>query len=172
MYERFTDRTRKVMMLAHRDALRRRATAIDTEHILLGLLEEGQGVAAHVLSGLGVDWESVAAALAARGQPYPPPPATDAPEEWPLSAWQLTAKAVRRFFGSRADKLPRTAESNRLIECAIQDVRALGHNYVGTEHLLLGLLRQPNTLAAQLLVERGVTLDGVRREVLELLGQA
>jgi len=172
VYERFTDRARKVMMLAHQDALRRHATAIDTEHILLGLLEEGQGVAAHVLSGLGVDWESVAAALAARGLPYPPPPASDAPEERPLSAWQWTAKAVRRFLGSRADKLPRTAESNRLIECAMQEARALGHNYVGTEHLLLGLLHQPNTLAAQLLVEQGLTLDGVRREVLGLLGHA
>jgi ATP-dependent Clp protease ATP-binding subunit ClpC len=173
VYERFTDRARKVMMLAHQDALRRRATAIDTEHILLGLLEEGQGVAAHVLSGLGVDWESLAAALAARGLPYPPPPASDAPEERPLSAWQLTSsRLVRQFFGSRADKLPRTAESNRLIECAVQEARALGHNYVGTEHLLLGLLHQPNTLAAQLLVEQGLTLDGVRREVLELLGHA
>jgi ATP-dependent Clp protease ATP-binding subunit ClpC len=172
VYERFTDRARKVMMLAHRDALRRRATAIDTEHILLGLLEEGQGVAAHVLRGLGVDWESVAAALAARGQPDPPPPTSDAPGEWPFSAWQLPAKAVRRFFGSRADKLSRTAESSRLIECAMQEARALGHNFVGTEHLLLGLLHQPNTLAAQLLVEQGVTLDGVRREVLGLIGRA
>lgn len=181
MYEQFTDRARKVMQLAHRDALRRHATAIDTEHILLGLLEEGQGVAAHVLSGLGVDWESVAAALAARGQPYPPPPppTSDALGERPLSAWQWTAKAVRRFFGSRADKLPRTAdklprtaESNRLIECAMQEARALGHNYVGTEHLLLGMHHQPNTLAAQLVVEQGLTLDGARREVLDVLGQA
>lgn len=104
-------------MLAHQDALRRRATAIDTEHILLGLLEEGQGVAAHVLGSVGVDWEFMAAKFAARGQPYPPPPpASDAPEEWPLSAWQLTSRVVRQFFaGSRSDKLPRSAESTRLL---------------------------------------------------------
>ncbi|HXT60336.1 MAG TPA: Clp protease N-terminal domain-containing protein [Pirellulales bacterium] len=176
MYERFTDRARKVMALANQDALRRNVPAVDTEHILLGLLEEARGVGAHVLRDLGVDWESLSAAVTACGKPHPPAaaPAASLPyAERPRSVWQATRGAFRRFLAAqRGLRLPQSSASRRLIEHAMEEARALGHRYVGTEHLLLGLLRQPECIAGQLLIEQGLTLSDARREVLELLGHA
>ncbi|HEV7223945.1 MAG TPA: Clp protease N-terminal domain-containing protein [Pirellulales bacterium] len=176
MYERFTDRARKVMALAHQDALRRHAPAVDAAHILLGLLEEGSGVAAHVLRGLGVDWETCSAAFTARNKPHPSPAASTAsqpPAAPPRSFWRATGDALRRFLAAqRGPRLPQTSASRRLIERAMEESRALGHKYIGTEHLLLGLVRQSDCTAAELLTEQGVQLEGVRRGVLELLGHA
>jgi ATP-dependent Clp protease ATP-binding subunit ClpC len=170
VYERFTDRARKVMQLAHRQATCRYSPELASEHILLGLFEEGSGVAANVLRRLDVDWPKLWAAASGCCK-LNPPPANIAPAERPRTGWNATINSFWQLLsGRKRARLPLAAESSRLIECAMQEARALGHNYVGTEHLLLGLLHQPNTLAAQLLVEQGVTLDGVRREVLGLIG--
>ncbi|HUY90670.1 MAG TPA: Clp protease N-terminal domain-containing protein [Pirellulales bacterium] len=176
MYERFTDRARKVVALANQDAVRRRAAAVDTEHILLGLLEERKGVAGNVLHYLGIDWESLSAAITSRKKSCPPAkalPESPPPVELPRSFWQATRSAYLRFLAVQfGPRLPLTTASRRLIEHALEEARELGHNYVGTEHLLLGLLRQPDCTAAELLTEQGLVLEDVRREVLELLGCA
>lgn len=173
MYERFTDRARKVMQLAYRQATCRYAPELGSEHILLGLFEEGSGVAANVLRRLGGDSQKLWEVASARCKLHPPPPTHVAPSERTRSGWQASANAFWQFLTGRRNRgLPQNVEAKRVIEHAMEEARALGHNYVGTEHLLLGLLRQPNSTAAQVLVESGLTLEGVRREVLELLGQA
>ena len=169
MYERFTDRARKVMQLAHRQATCRYAPELGSEHILLGLFEEGSGVAANVLRRLDVDWPKLWAAASACCKLHPPP-ANVAPADRPPTGWKATA--FWRFLTGRGRRgLPLNVEARQVIELTMQEARALGHNYVGTEHLLLGILRQPNSAAAHLLVENGLALDDVRREVVELLGQ-
>ena len=176
MYERFTDRARKVMSLAIQNAASRHAPAVETEHILLGLLEEGSGVGANVLRNMEVDCSLLSAAAARRCTSYPPPATTSTvnqpSEELPQSFWQATRSAFLRFFAVRGPRLPLTAATRRLVEHAMQEARTLGHNYIGTEHLLLGLLSEPDCTGAQLLTDQGLTLEDVRREVLELLGHA
>jgi ATP-dependent Clp protease ATP-binding subunit ClpA len=146
MFERFTDRARKVMTLANKNARRFDHEYIGTEHILLGLVEEGEGVAANVLKNMDVDLRKVR---------------------------QEVEKIVQYGSGDLTEygKLPQTPRSKKVIEYAIQEARDLGHNYVGSEHLLLGLLRECDGVAAQVLMNLGLTLDGVRQEVLNILGQ-
>ena len=144
MYERFTDRARLVMQYAHQEAQRFNHEYIGTEHILLGLVKEGAGVAASVLMNLGVD----------------------------LTGIRLE---VEKLVQSGADmvtlaKLPQTPRARMVIECAIDESRSLGHDFVGTEHLLLGLMRVEEAVAAQVLANLGIGLDDVRREVLQLVG--
>jgi four helix bundle protein len=144
MHERFTDRARKVMALANQEAQRFNHEYIGTEHILLGLVKEGSGVGATVLKNLGVDIKKLR---------------------------QAVEKLVRRgpnMIGM--GKLPQTPRAKRVIEYAIEEARALHHNYVGTEHILLGLLRESDGIAAQTLRNSGLKLEDVRREVLNLLG--
>ena len=144
MFERFTDRARKVMALANQEAQRFNHEYIGTEHILLGLVKEGSGVGANVLKNLDVDLRKV-------------------------------RLEVEKLVRSGPDmvtmgKLPQTPRAKKVIEYAIEEARNLNHNYVGTEHLLLGLLREHEGVAAQVLMNLGLKLDEVREEVLNLLG--
>ncbi len=144
MFERFTDRARKVMALANQEAQRFNHEYIGTEHILLGLVKEGSGVGANVLKNLGVDLRKVRIEV----------------EKLVKSGPEMVTMG----------KLPQTPRAKRVIEYAIEEARNLNHNYVGTEHLLLGLLREQDGVAAQVLMNLGLKLDDVREEVLNLLG--
>ena len=144
MYERFTDRARKVMQLANQEAQRFNHEYVGTEHVLLGLVKEGSGVAANVLKNLEVDLRKIRV-------------------------------EVEKIVQSGPDmvtmgKLPQTPRAKKVIEYAIEEARNLNHNYVGTEHLLLGLLREQEGVAAQVLVALNLKLEEVREEVLNLLG--
>ena len=144
MYERFTDRARKVMQLANQEAQRFNHEYIGTEHILLGLVKEGSGVAANVLKNLDVDLRKI-------------------------------RMEVEKIVQTGPDmvtmgKLPHTPRAKKVIEYAMEEARNLNHNYVGTEHLLLGLLREQEGVAAQVLLNLGLKLEEVREEVLNLLG--
>ena len=144
MFERFTDRARKVMALANQEAQRFNHEYVGTEHILLGLVKEGQGVAANVLHNLQVDLKKI----------------------------RLEVEKIVKSGPNMVTmgKLPQTPRAKKVIEFAIEEARNLGHNYVGTEHLLLGLLREHDGVAAQVLMNLGLKLDDVRAEVLNILG--
>jgi hypothetical protein len=146
MFERFTDRARKVMQLANKEAQRLNHEYIGTEHILLGLVKEGAGVAARVLKDLEIDLHKI-------------------------------RLEVERVVQSGPDmvtmgKLPQTPRAKKVIEYSIEEARNLNHNYVGTEHLLLGLLREQEGVAAQVLTNLGLKLEDVREEVLEFVARA
>ncbi|MFG0327173.1 MAG: ATP-dependent Clp protease ATP-binding subunit [Phycisphaerales bacterium JB037] len=144
MFERFTDRARKVMALANQEAQRFNHEYIGTEHILLGLVKEGSGVGANVLKNLDVDLRKVR-----------------------LEVEKLVKAGPEMVT---MGKLPQTPRAKKVIEYAIEEARNLNHNYVGTEHLLLGLLREQDGVAAQVLMNLGLKLEEVREEVLNLLG--
>ncbi len=144
MFERFTDRARKVMALANQEAQRFNHEYIGTEHVLLGLVKEGSGVGANVLKNLGVDLRKVRLEV----------------EKLVKSGPEMVTMG----------KLPQTPRAKKVIEYAIEEARNLNHNYVGTEHLLLGLLREQDGVAAQVLMNLGLKLEEVREEVLNLLG--
>jgi len=144
MHERFTDRARKVMQLADQEAQRFNHEYIGTEHVLLGLVKEGEGVAANVLKNLDVDLRKVRREVEMIVQAGPDPVSS----------------------GER----PRTPRAKKVLEWAAQEARAPGHEYVGTEHLLLGLVAVEEGIAAQVLKNLGLELGGVREEVLNLLG--
>jgi ATP-dependent Clp protease ATP-binding subunit ClpC len=144
MYERFTDRARKVMHLANEEARRFNHEYIGTEHILLGLIKEGSGVAANVLKNLDIDLRKIRLEVEKIVQPGP----------------DMVSMG----------KLPQTPRAKKVIEYSIEEARDLNHNYVGTEHLLLGLLREQEAVAAQVLMNLGLELEEVREEVLNLLG--
>ncbi|MEP0844170.1 MAG: ATP-dependent Clp protease ATP-binding subunit [Phycisphaerae bacterium] len=146
MFERFTDRARKVMALANQEAQRFNHEYIGTEHILLGLVKEGSGVGANVLKNLDVDLRKVR-----------------------LEVEKLVKRGPDMVT---MGKLPQTPRAKKVIEYAIEEARNLNHNYVGTEHLLLGLLREQDGVAAQVLMNLGLKLEDVREEVLNLLGAA
>ncbi|MFO0817580.1 MAG: ATP-dependent Clp protease ATP-binding subunit [Pirellulales bacterium] len=144
MYERFTDRARKVMQLANQEAQRFNHEYIGTEHILLGLVKEGSGVAANVLKNLDVDLRKIR-----------------------LEVEKLVQSGPEMVTMGR---LPQTPRAKKVIEYSMEEARNLNHNYVGTEHILLGLLREQEGVAAQVLMNLGLKLDEVREEVLNLLG--
>jgi ATP-dependent Clp protease ATP-binding subunit ClpC len=144
MYERFTDRARKVMQLANQEAQRFNHEYIGTEHILLGLVKEGSGVAANVLKNLDVDLRKIRLEV----------------EKLVQSGPEMVTMG----------KLPQTPRAKKVIEYSMEEARNLNHNYVGTEHILLGLLREQEGVAAQVLMNLGLKLDDVREEVLNLLG--
>ncbi|MCO6438718.1 MAG: ATP-dependent Clp protease ATP-binding subunit [Phycisphaerae bacterium] len=144
MFERFTDRARKVMALANQEAQRFNHEYIGTEHILLGLVKEGSGVGANVLKNLDVDLRKVR-----------------------LEVEKLVKSGPETVT---MGKLPQTPRAKKVIEYAIEEARNLNHNYVGTEHLLLGLLRETDGVAAQVLMNLNLRLEDVREEVLNLLG--
>ncbi|HUS46809.1 MAG TPA: ATP-dependent Clp protease ATP-binding subunit, partial [Phycisphaerae bacterium] len=144
MFERFTERARRVMALANQEAQRFNHEYIGTEHILLGLVKEGSGVGPNVLKNLGVDLHKVRMEVEKLVKPGPD---------------MVTM-----------GKLPQTPRAKKVLEYAIEEARNLSHNYVGTEHLLLGLLREHDGVAAQVLMNLGLKLEEVRDEVLHLLG--
>jgi len=144
MFERFTDRARKVMALANQEAQRFNHEYIGTEHVLLGLVKEGSGVGANVLKNLGVDLAKIRMEVEKQVKTGPD---------------MVTM-----------GKLPQTPRAKKVIEYAIEEARNLNHNYVGTEHILLGLLREQEGVAAQVLLNLGMQLEDIRDEVLHLLG--
>ena len=132
----FTDRLRRVGQVAREEAGRLHHEYVGTEHLLLGLIREGQGVAATVLTNLGVELAQIQ---------------------------QMIEETVKEGKASAADgpELPYTSRAKRVVELAMMEARELNHSYVGTEHLLLGLLREEKGIAAQVLVHSGVTLGRV-----------
>ncbi len=140
----FTDRVRKVLQMAREEAARLRNDHVGTEHILLAIVREGEGVAAAVLTNLNVDLEQVQ---------------------------QRVEGAVKRGTnGATGPDLPYTSRAKKVLELAMSEARELNHAYVGTEHLFLGLIREEKGIAAQVLVQLGVTLDGARVETARLVG--
>lgn len=144
MFERFTDRARKVMAIANQEAQRDDREFVDTEHILLGLAKEGYGVAANVLKNLGIDLRKIR-----------------------VESERLTPAGKSE---ATMNKLPQTPHAKKVIEYAIEEAKRLGHNYVGTEHLLLGLVRCEDGVASKVLAACGVTVERMRFEVEWLLG--
>jgi len=143
MHERFTDRARKAMKLANREAQRFNHEYIGTEHILLGLIKEGSGVASNVLKNRDMDLRKIRE----------------------VEKIVHNGPGGARFFLWRR---PQTPRAKKAIEYAVEEARLLQHNYVGTEHLLLGLLREREGVAAQVLIDLGLSLDDVRGEILRL----
>ena len=141
----FTDRVRKVLQMAREEAARLHHEYVGTEHILLGLIREGEGVAAAVLQNLNVDLDEIAQRI------------------------EETVKKGKAAAATGPD-LPYTSRAKKVLELAMAEARELNHSYVGTEHLLLGLLREEKGIAAQVLTDAGVSLEASRAETLRLLG--
>ena len=140
----FTDRVRKVLQMAREEAARLQHEYVGTEHILLGLLHEGEGVAAAALTNLNVDFEEVAA-----------------------NVYDTVKKGTNEV---RSLDLPYTSRAKKVLELSMSEARELNHSYVGTEHLLLGVLREKNGIGADALRRAGVTGEMLRAEVVRLLG--
>lgn len=143
MFERFTERARRVVYLSQQEAARLQHNVVGTEHLLLGLIAEGEGVAAKALESLGIGLERV-------------------------------QSEIERIIGTGESKppaeIPFTPRAKRVLELALDEGRQMGHNYIGTEHILLGLIREGEGIAAQVLKNLGADLDKVRKQVLQLLG--
>ncbi|MFH0828081.1 MAG: ATP-dependent Clp protease ATP-binding subunit, partial [Candidatus Omnitrophota bacterium] len=144
MFNRFTERARKVIILAKEEAKRFNHDYIGTEHILLGLVREGEGVAATVLEKMGVSLENIRIEIEKLVQPGP----------------------ATQIIGD----LPFTPRAKKALELAAEEARSLGHNYIGTEHLLLGLIREEEGVASQVLLNLNLDLSTVRNKVMEVLG--
>jgi ATP-dependent Clp protease ATP-binding subunit ClpC len=145
MFERFTDRARRVVVHAQEEARLLNHNYLGTEHLLLGLVSEGQGVAAKALESLGISLDGVRAqvqAIIGQGQSAP------------------------------TGHIPFTPRAKRVLELSLREAKQLGHNYIGTEHILLGLIREREGVAAQVLVTLGGDLSRVRRQVIQLLSGA
>ena len=145
-FNRFTERARKVILLAKEEAYRFNHDYIGTEHMLLGLIKEGEGVASAVLTSLGLD-----------------------PEGIRVEVEKLVQPGEMKIDGT---DIPFTPKAKKVIELAMDEARNLGHNYIGTEHLLLGLIREGDGVASQVLINMGLDLKIVRDEVLNLLGSS
>ncbi|OGW80735.1 MAG: ATP-dependent Clp protease ATP-binding subunit ClpC, partial [Omnitrophica bacterium RIFCSPHIGHO2_02_FULL_51_18] len=144
MFNKFTERARKVILLAKQEAKRFNHDYIGTEHILLGLLREGEGVAAAVLQSLGMNLNNIR-----------------------LEVEKLVQLGPTTVVSG---DLPFTPKAKKVMEIAMEEARNLGHNYIGTEHLLLGLIREGEGVASQVFMNMGLDLEKVREEVIKLLG--
>ena len=142
MFERFTDRARRVVVLAQEEARLLNHSYIGTEHILLGLIHEGEGVAAKALESLGISLEAV------RNQ---------------------VEEIIGQGGSSPSGHIPFTPRAKKVLELSLREALQLGHNYIGTEHILLGLIREGEGVAAQVLVKLGADLSRVRQQVIQLL---
>jgi ATP-dependent Clp protease ATP-binding subunit ClpC len=142
VFERFTDRARRVVVLAQEEARLLEHSYIGTEHILLGLIHEGEGVAANALESLGIPLEGVRKQIEAR---------------------------VGRGHEAATGHVPFTPRAKKVLELSLREALQLGHNYIGTEHLLLGVIREGEGVGAQVLQAMGADLDRIRRQVIELL---
>ena len=146
LWERFTERARKVLQVAAQEAQRFSHDSIGAEHILLGIIKEGSGVAASVLRNLGVDLKKVR-----------------------LEVEKIVPVGHDIVI---MEKLPHTPRAKKVLDLAVEEAEALAHNYVGTEHLLLGVLREGEGVAGRVLKNLGLKLDDARGEVLSFLGVA
>jgi len=142
MFERFTDRARRVVVLAQDEARRLDHNYIGTEHILLGLIHEGEGVAAKALQSLGISLDAVR---------------------------QQVEEIIGRGQQTPSGHIPFTPRAKKVLELSLRESLQLGHTYIGTEHILLGLIREGDGVAAQVLVRLGADLNRVRQQVIELL---
>ena len=142
MFERFTDRARRVVALAQDEARRLNHSWIGTEHILLGLIHEGEGVAARTLESLGISLDAVR---------------------------QQVEEIIGQGQQAPSGHIPFTPRAKKVLELSLREALQLGHNYIGTEHILLGLIREGDGVAAQVLVKLGADLNRVRQQVIELL---
>ncbi|MCK4237464.1 MAG: AAA family ATPase, partial [Candidatus Krumholzibacteria bacterium] len=145
MNDKFTERVRKVIYLARDEANRLQHDYIGTEHLLLGIVREGEGIAARVLLKLDLDLEQI----------------------------QQTIENVVKSTGGTLTlgEIPLTPRAKRVLELSVEEARLLGHSYVGTEHLLLGLIREGEGVAARVLLELGVDRKRVREEIMKILNQ-
>lgn len=143
MYSRFTERAKRVLMLAQQEAARLGHNYIGTEHLLLGLVHEGEGVAGKALASLNIDLETVR---------------------------NRVEQMIGRGQDGGAGEVAYTPRAKKVIELAMDEARSLGHNYIGTEHIVLGLIREGEGVAAQVLMSLGADLNAVRLRVIELLG--
>ncbi len=142
MFERFTDRARRVVVLAQEEARLLNHNYIGTEHILLGLIHEGEGVAAKALESLGISLEAVRAQV---------------------------EEIIGHGGTAPSGHIPFTPRAKKVLELSLREALQLGHNYIGTEHILLGLVREGEGVAAQVLVKLGADLSRVRQQVIQLL---
>src|SRR6266571_1519144 len=142
MFERFTDRARRVVVLAQEEARMLNHGYIGTEHILLGLLREGEGVAAKALESLGISLDAVR---------------------------QQVEEIIGRGQQAPSGHIPFTPRAKKVLELSLREALQLGHNYIGTEHILLGLIREGDGVAAQVLVRLGADLNRVRQQVILIL---
>ncbi|MFC4336829.1 ATP-dependent Clp protease ATP-binding subunit [Salininema proteolyticum] len=142
MFERFTDRARRVVVLAQEEARMLNHNYIGTEHILLGLIHEGEGVAAKALESLGISLEGVR---------------------------QQVEEIIGQGQQAPSGHIPFTPRARKVLEYSLREALQLGHNYIGTEHILLGLIREGEGVAAQVLIKLGADLNRVRQQVLQLL---
>src|SRR6201747_1693994 len=142
MFERFTDRARRVVVLAQEEARMLNHNYIGTEHILLGLIHEGEGVAAKSLESLGISLEGVR---------------------------QQVEEIIGQGQQAPSGHIPFTPRAKKVLELSLREALQLGHNYIGTEHILLGLIREGEGVAAQVLVKLGADLNKVRQQVIQLL---
>ena len=142
MFERFTDRARRVVVLAQEEARMLNHNYIGTEHILLGLIHEGEGVAAKALESLGISLEGVR---------------------------QQVEEIIGQGQSAPSGHIPFTPRAKKVLELSLREALQLGHNYIGTEHILLGLIREGEGVAAQVLVKLGADLNRVRQQVIQLL---
>ena len=145
MFERFTDRARRVVVLAQEEARHLDHNYIGTEHILLGLIHEGEGVAAKALESLGIALEGVR---------------------------QQVEEIIGQGQQAPSGHIPFTPRAKKVLELSLREALQLGHNYIGTEHILLGLIREGEGVAAQVLVKLGASFDRVRQQVVQLLADA
>jgi ATP-dependent Clp protease ATP-binding subunit ClpC len=144
MFERFTDRARRVVVLAQEQARMLGHDHVGTEHVLLGLIHEGSGVAAKVLESLGIGPETVR---------------------------ERVVQVTGRGEHSPSGHIPFTPQAKDVLRLALRESRALGHNYVGTEHILLGLIGAGDGVAARVLTGLGADLSGVREQVVRILDE-
>src|SRR6056300_737106 len=142
MFERFTDRARRVVVLAQEEARRLNHNYIGTEHILLGLIQEGEGHAAKALEELSINIDSVRSEV---------------------------VEIIGEGQQSPSGHIPFTPRAKKVLELSLREALQLGHNYIGTEHILLGLIREGEGVAAQVLVKLGADLSRVRQQVIQLL---
>ncbi len=145
MFEKFTDRARRVVVLAQEEARMLNHNYIGTEHFLLGLIHEGDGVAARALESLGIRPEVVR---------------------------QHVEEMIGQGQQAPSGHIPFTPRAKKALELSLRESQQLGHHYIGTEHILLGLIREGEGVAAQVLVKLGADLNRVREQVLQLLGDS
>jgi hypothetical protein len=142
MFERFTDRARRVVVLAQEEARMLNHSFIGTEHILLALIDEGDGVGAKALESLGISLDTVR---------------------------QQVEEIIGQGQQAPSGHIPFTPRAKKVLQLSLREAEQLGHNYIGTEHILLGLIREGDGVAAQVLVKLGADLNGVRQQVVQLL---
>ena len=145
MFERYTERARRVLFFARYEASQLGSVSIETEHLLLGLIREGKGLTSRIFQRTQVQLDSVRR--------------------------EIEGRTVLREKVSTSVEIPFSAETKRVLQYAAEEADRLMHNYIGTEHLLLGILREERSLAAAILMEKGMRLNGVREDIVQLLNE-